>query len=166
MHYTIAGYLLRKPEPGDVEALYAQKNDPEIGTLLGGFTTGYARKDLEGWVEFHRTHRAEVLWVIADADTDAPVGHVGLYEIDHRIRTAEFAIMLGQKSVWGKGLGRACAEFAVRYGFEQLNLNRVSLQVVANNERAHGLYSSIGFVEEGRLRQAQGPPSFVRCECR
>jgi ribosomal-protein-alanine N-acetyltransferase len=155
MHPILDGFLLRKPEPADVEALYRQKNDPEVGALLGGFTSGYSRRDLEGWVEHHRTHRSEVLWVIAESDGDRAVGHVGLYEIDHRIRTAEFAIMLGDKSVWGKGLGRACTAFVVRYGFEQLNLNRVSLQVLETNTRAQQLYKSLGFVEEGRLRQAQ-----------
>lgn len=155
MHHLVEGHLLRKPEPRDVEALYQQKNDPEVASLLGGFTTGYSREDLSRWVEYHRTRAGEALWVIAKADTDRAVGHVGLYEIDHRIRTAEFAIMLGDKSAWGKGLGRACTEFAVRYGFEQLNLNRVSLQVLATNTRARGLYESIGFVVEGTLRQAQ-----------
>lgn len=155
MHPVIDGFVLRKPEPGDVEELYRQKNDPEIGALLGGFTTGYSRRDLEGWVEHHRAQRNEVLWVVADSNADRAVGHVGLYEIDHRIRTAEFAIMIGDKSAWGKGLGRACTEFTVRYGFEQLNLNRVSLQVLETNTRAQQLYRSLGFVEEGRLRQAQ-----------
>lgn len=155
MHHIVQGYLLRKPEPADIEALYHQKNDPEVGALLGGFTNGYSRKDLEGWVEHHRTHRSEVLWVIAESETDRAVGHVGLYEIDHRIRTAEFAIMIGEKSAWGNGLGRACTTFGVRYGFEQLNLNRVSLQVLDTNVRAQKLYRALGFVDEGRLRQAQ-----------
>jgi RimJ/RimL family protein N-acetyltransferase len=155
MHHFFEGYVVRKPEPRDVEALYRQKNDAEVAGFLGGFTTGYSRKDLENWVEHHRALRNEALWVIADETSDQAVGHVGLYEIDHRIRTAEFAIMIGDKSRWGVGLGRAGTRFAVDYGFRQLNLNRISLQVLATNPRARALYESLGFVHEGRLRQAQ-----------
>jgi RimJ/RimL family protein N-acetyltransferase len=40
----------------------------------------------------------------------------------------------------------------VDYGFSQLNLAKISLQVLADDERAVGAYLKAGFVEEGRLR--------------
>jgi len=43
----------------------------------------------------------------------------------------------------------------LEYGFRELNLNRVDLSVLATNERAIGLYESLGFRHEGRLREAQ-----------
>ena len=147
--------VLRRPEPKDIDALYEQKNDPEVAALLGGFSMGYAQEDIRRWIEAHRTRTDEVLWVIAGGDDDRCLGHVGLYRIDHRIRAAEFAIMLGDRSVWGHGIGRLCTSFATQYGFLELNLNRISLQVLATNERAVRLYGSMGFREEGRLRQAQ-----------
>jgi ribosomal-protein-alanine N-acetyltransferase len=155
MHFEIRGFVLRKPELGDIEALYKQKNDPDLASMLVGFNKGYARADLAGWVDFHRKHADEALFVVARRDTDQPVGHVGLYEIDHRIRKAEFAILLGDRSVWGRGLGRELTQFALRYGFLELNLNRISLDVLESNERAIRLYRALGFKDEGRLRQAQ-----------
>jgi RimJ/RimL family protein N-acetyltransferase len=95
-----------------------------------------------------------VLFVIASGD-DRCLGHVGLYRIDHRVRSAEFAILIGDKGSWGKGLGRRCTTFMVEYGFDQLNLNRIYLEVLATNSRAVELYKKIGFVEEGRLRCGQ-----------
>jgi ribosomal-protein-alanine N-acetyltransferase len=154
MHREIAGFYLRKPERGDVDALWVVKNDPAVAAMLGGFSTGYSRTDLEGWVDFHAKAKDEALYVIADGK-DRPIGHVGLYKIDHRIRSAEFAIIIGDSTAWGKGLGRACTRFAVEYGFDELNLRRIYLEVLATNERAIKLYRSLGFVEEGRLRQAQ-----------
>jgi RimJ/RimL family protein N-acetyltransferase len=154
MNFSMGDFTLRRPEPADIDALYIQKNDPEVARLLGGFSTGYSREDLRHWMEHHRTRRDEVLWTIAAAD-GACLGHVGLYGIDYRIRTAEFAIMIGERSAQGKGIGRRCTTFVVEYAFSQLNLNRVSLQVLESNERAIKLYRSVGFIEEGRLRQAQ-----------
>ena len=40
----------------------------------------------------------------------------------------------------------------VRYGFKELNLNRVYCEVYSNNE-AYTWYKSIGFVYEGTLRE-------------
>jgi RimJ/RimL family protein N-acetyltransferase len=155
MKLAIDGFILRKPEPADVKALYRQKNDAEIAAMLGGFSTGYSETDLAEWVEYHRKRSDEVIWIVAREADNECVGHVGLYQIDHRVRSAEFAILLGDRNAWGKGLGLACTRFAADYGFRQLNLNRIHLSVLATNERAIRLYLSAGFREEGRLRQAQ-----------
>lgn len=155
MHALSQGIVLRRPEPADAEALYRQKNDPAVVGQLEGFSPGMAMADVRDWIDRHRAARDEVLWIIADAETQACLGHVALYRIDHRVRTAEFGILLGEPAVWGRGIGRACTRFAVEYGFAELNLNRISLTVLATNERAAGLYRSLGFQDEGRLRQAQ-----------
>jgi len=67
------------------------------------------------------------------------------FKLKHR---AEFGVSVS-KDYWGLGIGRhllrACMELAVQAGYEQLELD-----VVAENERAIGLYKSEGFVEFGR----------------
>jgi len=154
VHFDLGKARLRKPEPSDIDALFAQKNDPEIASLLGGFTKGYTRADLARWIEAHAQAKDEALYVITDPD-DRCLGHVGLYKIDHRIRSAEFAILLGDKKAWGTGIGRACTSFMLRFGFEELQLHRIYLEVLETNERARRLYESLGFVHEGTLRHAQ-----------
>jgi [ribosomal protein S5]-alanine N-acetyltransferase len=155
MNYTVAGYLLRRPEPADLELLHEYKNDPELAGMLGGFSLGYSMTDLREWMEFHRQRKDEVLWAIVAAESGICAGHLGLYQVDHRIRMAEFAILIGDRSAWGKGLGRACTSFALEYGFNELNLNRIHLSVLTTNERAIRMYRAVGFREEGVLRQAQ-----------
>ena len=154
MHFDLGNVRLRKPEPSDVDALFAQKNDPEVASMLGGFTKGYTRADLARWVDAHAQAKDEALYVIADAD-DRCLGHVGLYKIDHRIRSAEFAILVGDRKAWGSGIGRACTSFMLGFGFEDLQLHRIYLEVLETNERARRLYESLGFVHEGKLRHAQ-----------
>lgn len=155
MNYILGDFILRRPEPADLESLYEQKNDPEIAALLGGFTLGYAMTDLRDWLEFHRKRNDEVVWAVVEHETKRCVGHVGLYQIDYRIRMAEFAIMLGDRTIWGRGLGKDCTRVVLDFGFRELNLNRIHLNVLATNERAIRLYHSLGFQDEGRLRQAQ-----------
>ena len=43
---------------------------------------------------------------------------------------------------------------ALSWGFRVMELNRIEAQVHPNNERSIGLLKRLGFVEEGRLRQA------------
>ncbi len=152
--HKVGEVRLRRPEPRDLDALLRQKNDPKIAGLLGGFRTGYARADLESWLEYHRTASDEVLWAIVDPQ-DACLGHVGLYEIDHRVRKAEFAIMLGERSAWGRGIGKSVSAWVLDHGFLQLNLNRIELDVLATNPRAKALYAGLGFELEGTRRAAQ-----------
>ena len=155
MHHEIGDFLLRKPEPEDVDALYAWKNDPEIASMLVGFTTGYTRADLAKWVEFHRSAADEAFFMITRRADNRAIGHVALYQLNHRLGTGDFAILIGDRDAWGRGLGRACTRWMCEYGFTQLNLRRITLGVLETNPRAYKLYKSLGFVEEGRLRQAQ-----------
>ena len=155
MNFALGDYLLRRPEPGDLDALYRFKNDPDSAAQLVGFTTGYSMQDLRDWLEFHRKKSDEVLFAIASAADDACIGHAGLYSIDMRVGMAEFGILIGPRELRGKGIGRACTLACLEYGFHQLNLNRIYLSVLAENRRARHLYASVGFQEEGTLRQAQ-----------
>jgi RimJ/RimL family protein N-acetyltransferase len=40
------------------------------------------------------------------------------------------------------------------YGFEQLRMHRIALEVNSHNERARRVYEKVGFVAEGVLRDA------------
>lgn len=146
---------LRRPEPKDAAQLFIYRNDWEVTQFLGGFSMGYAPEDLKEWVERHRKLTNEVIWIIAEKSTDLCLGHVGLYNIDHRVRKAEFAILIGDKTQWGKGLGTQVSKSVINYGFEQLNLHRIELDVVSNNPRAVQLYEKLGFRHEGIRRDAQ-----------
>jgi RimJ/RimL family protein N-acetyltransferase len=155
MKYIDESIHLRRIEEKDIDELYLYKNDETIMELLGGFSAGYSRSDIREWIEFHRKKKDELLWIIADCEKDRCLGHVGLYHIDYRIRSAEFAILLGDKNVWRKGIGEKATRYIVDYGFSMLNLNRISLTVLEENNTARKLYRKVGFKEEGILRHAQ-----------
>ena len=82
------------------------------------------------------------------------LGSVGLMHIDQRNRSAELGISIARPEDWGKGFGTEAAILMLRHGFEELNLHRIHLRVYDYNERGQKSYAKIGFVEEGRLRQA------------
>lgn len=155
MIHSLKDFNLRPIEPKDIDALYVMKNAPEIASLLGGFSAGYSMADIRDWIDNHRKRNDEIIWAISRSTNDDCVGHVGLYKIDHRVRSCEYAILIGVQALWGEGLGTKCTRYAINYAFSELNLNRISLSLLKENIRALALYRKLGFNEEGLLRQAQ-----------
>jgi RimJ/RimL family protein N-acetyltransferase len=99
------------------------------------------------WIEERHPDSA---WFAIDVDAET-IGMCGLHEIDHYHQRAEVGIRIG-KPYWGRGHGQDAVRTLLAYGFGQLNLVKISLQVLADDERAVGAYRKAGFVEEGRLR--------------
>jgi [ribosomal protein S5]-alanine N-acetyltransferase len=147
--------ILRPLEERDLQQLYGFRNDPEILQGLGGFSAGFSKADLHDWLQFHRQRNDEVLLAISLRETNTCIGHVGLYQIDHRIRKAEIGILIGDRQYQGKGFGKTSTIAMVNYGFQELNLHKVSATVLKTNVRSLNLFRSIGFQEDGILRDEQ-----------
>jgi RimJ/RimL family protein N-acetyltransferase len=79
-------------------------------------------------------------------------GRCGLHKIDRYSQVCELGIWLG-RDYWGKGFGSDAVGILLDYAFRHLNLHKVCLEVLADDERAVGAYRKVGFVEEGRLRE-------------
>jgi RimJ/RimL family protein N-acetyltransferase len=82
------------------------------------------------------------------------IGVCLLMGISPRNRSAILAIMIGRKDLWGQGLGKEALGLLLGYGFRELNLNRIELHVMADNERGIRAYRAVGFREVGREREA------------
>ncbi|MBU2538874.1 MAG: GNAT family N-acetyltransferase [Proteobacteria bacterium] len=93
-----------------------------------------------------------VVWAICHA-TDGHIGNVSLQEISLINRTAEFAILLGEKRHWRKGLGLLASRRILEHGFNQLNLERIYCGMAATNEGMKKLALAMGMSLEGTRRQ-------------
>ena len=151
--HRLVDVTLRKPEQRDAADLLRLKNDPDVMSMLGGFGTGYTSATIERWIDRLASASDDLVWVIVDEQDDV-LGHVGLYQIDHRVRLAELGILVG-RSAQGKGVGMTATSMAVEYGFSELNLNRIELWVLRTNPIARQMYEKLGFVHEGTRREAQ-----------
>ena len=74
--------------------------------------------------------------------------------IDWIHRKAEYSILIGDRSFQRQGYGFESSMLLLEHGFSKLNLNRIWLGVHEHNELAIKLYTRLGFVEEGCLRQS------------
>lgn len=81
------------------------------------------------------------------------VGQALLFGVDHLSRSAELGLWLLEEHR-GRGLGRDALRVLAAYAFRSRNLRRLSLRTLASNAPALAVYRALGFVEEGRQREA------------
>jgi RimJ/RimL family protein N-acetyltransferase len=105
--------------------------------------------DIEGWNQAADT----LVLGIHLLEGDELIGTVGFYEIEWANRVAWLGIGIGDRSRWGQGYGSEALALTLRYAFDELNLHRVQLTVLAYNERAIALYKRCGFRQEGVFRE-------------
>ncbi|MRR12606.1 N-acetyltransferase [bacterium] len=91
---------------------------------------------------------------IHGADDNAFVGICGLDQVSMQHRTAEVGICIGSVAHQNRGYGRDAIVTLLRFGFDTLGLHSISIKANADNARAVHLYTSIGFVDVGREREA------------
>ncbi|KIE46414.1 acetyltransferase family protein [Clostridium argentinense CDC 2741] len=68
--------------------------------------------------------------------------------------SGEYFIFIGDKSYHGKGVGTFVTKEIVKYGFEDLGLNRIMLTAFEKNVGALKTYTKANFKTEGIMRQA------------
>lgn len=147
---------LRAPTRADLPQFVAWLNDPEVtaGLLV---SLPMSLEDEEAWfTKMLNQPLAEhpmVIEIQQGGDWVA-VGNCGVHNIDWRARSAEVGIFIGEKPLWNQGYGSEAMRLLVTHCFKTLNLNRVALDVYETNARAIRSYEKVGFVHEGRKRQA------------
>jgi len=85
---------------------------------------------------------------------DKFIGGIGLHNYRNLEHKATFGIFIGDKTEWNKGYGTEATELIVTHGFMSLNLHRIELDVYDFNARGVRCYEKVGFVVEGRKREA------------
>jgi RimJ/RimL family protein N-acetyltransferase len=93
-----------------------------------------------------------VVWAICHVE-HGHIGNVSLQGISFLNRTAEFAILLGDKRHWGRGVGLLAGRALLMHGFAKLNLERIHCGTAASNEGMKKLALAMGMKFEGTLRK-------------
>jgi RimJ/RimL family protein N-acetyltransferase len=78
-------------------------------------------------------------------------GGMGLM-LDEQHSKAEIGYWIGLP-FWGRGYATEAAREVVRYGFQDLKLNRIFAGVYGGNEASMRILTKLGFKHEGTLRQ-------------
>ncbi len=144
--------MLRANEHEDLPNYVRWLNDPEVLEYFGNlFPLSLIQE--EQWYEKMLQDPNELAFAVEYEGRH--VGGAGYCNLDGRNQNAEVGLFIGLPELWDQGLGHDVLQALLRFGFEQMNLHRIYLQVFAENRRAVHLYEKVGFQHEGCWRQAQ-----------
>ena len=137
----------------DLDSLFVWLNDARAATL----DLPYRPIDclaFRDWLDRLPRETSQILFAIREANRPEMIGFVLFKNFQPAYQTAELGVRIGVEGDRGKGFGTRAVRLAMDYAWSVLNLHRISLNVLAHNERAIVSYLHAGFVMEGTLREA------------
>lgn len=100
--------------------------------------------------------QSDSFWTMTAIDEDGiPRGQMIMRFLDEAKNDLRFGFIIVDTAVRGKGYGKEMLQLAIRYAFEILRVQRVSLGVFANNPGAAYCYASVGLTEKAEKSRYQ-----------
>ncbi len=154
---TIRGeqVYLRPAERDDLDLFVRWFSDAETTRYLA-VRAPFSRAMEDKWFDSMLEEQGKkayhfVICLLAD---DRRIGTAGFHQINYEDGHASFGISIGEKAEWSKGYGTDALRAICDFGFGQLRLERIELDVYEPNKRAQRSYEKAGFMTEGTLRHA------------
>jgi len=146
--------LLRKLGVEDAEEYFSIASNP----LAAKHTIWNAHITIEDSISYLSELQAKmdqgqaIHWGIIDQATGTLIGRVGFIHFDtqHSLSEVGFALHCDW---WGQGIMSEAALPVIRYGFEELGLNRIEGRCNADNLASERVLLKIGMTFEGILRR-------------
>ena len=151
--FMIAGehVILRAFEREDAERCYRWMNDPNVvRTLKSRYPINFSN-EIEWLERAMLPSPSERHFAIERKDDRTHIGNASIHDVDWVSRTAWFGLFIGEPSAWNRGFGGDAIATLMRFAFDEMNLEKLRINVFDYNERAKHVLTSRGFVQEGRL---------------
>jgi ribosomal-protein-serine acetyltransferase len=150
-------FIIRPCQPNDAEPVYEAVHESikELLPWMPWCHRAYSIEDARTWFGSRPDtwqKGMEYDFLISDRSDGHPLGICGLNNLDRENRLANLGYWIRTGHV-GKGVATACVPLVARFGFEELNLNRIEILVATGNIPSQGLATKIGAAREGRLRK-------------
>ncbi len=150
-----SNFFLRPLREHDVTNKYASwMNDLESTRYLETPAGNATIDSLSAYVSSHNIRNDSLLLGIFVKPTGNHVGNIKLEPISFVHKKAVLGMLIGEPGYRSKGLGTAVIHKLLQFAFDELGLHRIELGVTADNHSAIKCYERVGFVLEGRLRDA------------
>lgn len=145
--------VLRPLMESDSDLLFSWRNELEYIKNTKSFRLPKHEGLEKEWVKGMMLERSNSTVFFIITVNELPVGLVQLSGIDWISRNAYFGIALCDESAKSKGYGRRVTKLVFDYAFHELNMHKISIEILDFNHNSIGLYESIGFIKEGNMRE-------------
>ena len=129
-------------------------NDPEVTEYNRHGSVKYTLELALEYLDEVQHSSGSIVFAIIAKDTNRHIGNISLQKIDLLSRNAEYAVIIGNKEYWGKGIAKEASRLILQHGFKELNLHRIYCGTPVKNIPMKKLAASLGFVQEGIRKEA------------
>ena len=144
---------LRALLPADAKGNYPKwLNDEYICRYSEHHINPYTEAMALDYIQDLSSSSDKLLLAIIDKKTETHIGNIGLSSISSLHKSAEFSLMIGEKSFHAKGLSKEASTLILRHGFSSMNLHRIFCGTMQSNIPMQKLAVSLGMLEEGKVR--------------
>lgn len=145
---------LRDLQSFDKKYFFSWIKDKEvIRYSLSKFQKMKSNDEISNWFDELLLDKSSYNQAIVDNCNAKLIGYTGIVQISEIDLSGEYFIFIGDKSYHGKGIGTFVKKEIVKYGFENLGLNRIMLTASEKNIGALKAYTKANFKTEGIMRQ-------------
>jgi RimJ/RimL family protein N-acetyltransferase len=148
------GVELRRHDRANYQLYARWYGDEEIWRLTSWAKEPLRRSEVERLFENREKSSADDSFAIHREGDNEPIGVVSLVKVSKSDASAELSVIVGDERDRNEGLGTEAIRIILRYAFEDLGLEQVSLSVFEFNEPAIHAYEKLGFEREGRIQRA------------
>ena len=146
--------VLKRHVADNLGAFRRWYSDPEVARLARYQDTPMRSDEVDRFFQVRALGPESLTMAIHERSSDRLIGTCAFSQMDGENGSALYHITIGEKDVWGRGYGTEATQLMVDHAFGTLGLHRVALSVFEFNERAIRAYTRVGFLTEGRAREA------------
>ena len=145
---------LRAVEPGDAEIFFAWNRDAELSRHLDFVWPPSSLERQRRWAEKTATQEPanDHYFMVIEAPDGQAAGCIDTHDCDRRAGTFRYGIAV-RPEYQRRGYAREAILLVLRYFFDELRYQKVTVYVHSNNPASIGLHERLGFMPEGRLRR-------------
>jgi hypothetical protein len=145
--------VLRAVEKDDLLQLLHWRNNPELRRYFREYRELNYQQQLNWFNDKVNNDPSTRMFSITDYDGNL-LGSAGLCYIDWVNRTADFSIYIGYNGIYiDNKFAPDVAEILIKYGFEELCLNRLWSEIYGFDHKKAKFFTELGFSLDGRHRQ-------------
>lgn len=103
------------------------------------------------WFEQYVSRDDDFVFIVEETEELLkPVGQVAIYNIDWKLKRAEYGRMLiGEAKATGRGLAQEATALAVAFAFSQLGLKELEAYILSSNAASLAVLAACGFGDAG-----------------
>ena len=140
---------LRPPRPEDAAEMISWFEDMEVTRFLLVRHPPSIEMERE-WLDKMARDPDQVVWVVEREGR--VVGTTAIHAIDWKNGFGTTGTVIGDKTVWGKGLGRELMRLRMQYAFTKLPLRKLKSAYLEGNHGSERAQAAAGYQEVGRHR--------------